>query len=260
MAKFDTRCSSAARFGIQATRLATGMVLGLGVALPAMAQALRFDLDGPVSLTLVEADAEASSPETVRLLVGLGKIKADLQLGLLFLEDGLTNPKGSHFAHPMEAVWPEIKDGLLAAGAADLEPTLRKLAAGGGKEEVSAAMHEAEGAILKARAVLHPSGADEVLAILGLVRASADDINPSGPTEVQAYQSAWALLMVARGQFDLLARNSDPALAKLAVAESLAIDDVILSMPDPNQMAPVAFDPKPILDLIGRLEQKGDAA
>ena len=37
------------------------------------------------------------------------------------------------------------------------------------------------------------------------------------------------------------------------VAEAMALDEIILSMPDPNQTAPVSFDPTPILDLIGRL-------
>ena len=96
--------------------------------------------------------------------------------------------------------------------------------------------------------------------VLGLAQLAAAEINASGPTEVAAYQTAWALLMAARGELDLLARNQEPGMAKLAVKETLAIDDVILSMPDPNQMAPVNFDPTPILQLIDRLKAVDEAA
>ena len=42
-------------------------------------------------------------------------------------QDGLTHPEGSHFARPRATVWPEIRDGLAAAGIADIEPLLLTL-------------------------------------------------------------------------------------------------------------------------------------
>jgi len=71
---------------------------------------------------------------------------------------------------------------------------------------------------------------------------------------VNNYQDAWAMLMVARGQVDLLMGNSDPAIAKAATDMGMALDDVILSMPDPNVAAPVEFDPAPINALKEKME------
>lgn len=98
------------------------------------------------------------------------------------------------------------------------------------------------------------------MAVLELTKGAAGQIDASGRTEAKAYQVAWALLMVARGELDLLSRNADPRLAKLAASEAMALDEIILTMPDPNQTAPVAFDPAPVLKLIQRLEAQDEAA
>ncbi len=251
MTQFDARWSAISGIGSRATRMAMLAALGLAAGAAASAQAVRLEVPGRPAV--VQVEAVASNPETVRLLVGLGRIGADLQLGMLFLGDGLTNPEGSHFSQPLKETWPGLKDGMQAAGVPDLEPVLQKLEAGGSKDAVTAAYREAEKALLMARSKLNPSAQDAALAVLELAKAAAAEINASGPTEVHAYQNAWALLMVARGELDLLARTPDPAMAKLAAAEGMAIDDMIISMPDPNQTAPVSFDPTPILDLIGRL-------
>lgn len=251
MTQFNARITSFSRIGSRATRLV--MVAAAGLAAGSAASAQAFRSDAPGLSMLVRIEAPASNPETVRLLVGLGRISADLQLGLLFLGDGLTHPEGSHFNRPRKEDWPGIKDGLLAAGVPDMEPVLQKLEAGGSKDAVTAACMEAKAALLKARSTLNPSAQDAALAVLELAKAAAGEINASGPTEVLSYQTAWALLMQARSEVDLLARNPDPAMAKLAVAEGMAIDDMIITMPDPNQVAPVTFDPAPILDLIDRL-------
>lgn len=251
MTQFNARFSSISRIGSRASRMVMVAAVALAAGSVASAQALRSDAPGRSMMIRVEAPA--SNPETVRLLVGLGRMNADLQLGLLFLGDGLTNPEGSHFSHPRKETWPGIKDGLIAAGVPDLEPVFLKLEAGGGKDAVTAAYIEVKGALLKARSTLNPSAQDAALAVLELAKAAAGEINATGPTEVQAYQTAWSLLMEARSELDLLARTPDPAMAKLAAAEGLAIDDMIISMPDPNQVAPVSYDPTPILELIGRL-------
>ncbi|MBL9053783.1 MAG: hypothetical protein JNN02_08635 [Tabrizicola sp.] len=60
--------------------------------------------------------------------------------------------------------------------------------------------------------------------------------------------------MVARGQVDLLMGGADPAIKAAATEMGLALDDVILSMPDPNVVAPVEFDPAPILTLKAKME------
>jgi hypothetical protein len=251
MTQFNACIASFSRIGSRATRL--GLVAAVGLAAGSAASAQAFRADAPGLSMMVKIEAPASDPETVRLLVGLGRINADLQLGLLFLGDGLTSPDGSHFSHPRKEIWPGLKDGLFAAGVPDLEPLLQKLEAGGSKDAVTAAYLEAKAALLKARSTLNPSAQDAALAVLELTKAAAAEINAAGPTEVKSYQIAWALLMAARGELDLLARNPDPAMAKMAATEGMAIDDMIISMPDPNQVAPVAFDPTPILDLIGRL-------
>lgn len=259
MTEFNARFSSIARVGLRASCLALAASAGLAMAERASAQTFRLGALGGQA-AMIPVQAEASNPETVRLLIGLSKIRADLQLGMLALGDGLTLAEGSPFARPRKDIWPGIKDGLLAAGVPDFEPVLQNLEQGGGKEAVTAAYHEAEGAILKAHSTLRPSAQDMAITVMELARASAAEINASGPTEVRDYQEAWALLMVARGELDLLSRSTDPAMAKLAQSEAMAIDDILISMPDPNQIAPVAFDPAPILELIGRLEGTDEAA
>ncbi len=63
------------------------------------------------------------------------------------------------------------------------------------------------------------------------------------------------MLMVARVQIDLLLGDSDPNVAGGAAEMGMAMDDVILSMPDPNVAAPVGFDPAPILTLKAKMEE-----
>ncbi|WP_333814494.1 hypothetical protein [Tabrizicola sp.] len=231
--------------------MALAVSAGLGVA--AFGQTVRIETRS----MLVQVEAQASSQETVRLLVGLGRIRADLQLGMLVLGEPSA---AAHFGHPRAEILPGIAEGLQAAGVGDLAPVLQKLEDGGAEDAVRKAYLEAEKALLKARSTLAPSGEDAALAVLELARLSAGGIAASGPTEMRAYQVAWAQLMVARGELDLLARSADPGLAQLALSEAMALDEIILSMPDPAGSGPVAFDPAPILELVKRLERRDEAA
>ncbi len=248
MTQGHARISGFARLGLWACVASVGLAAGVS------AQTARL---GASAEMLIEVDAQASNPETVRLLVGLGRIRADLQLGMLVLGEPSAE---AHFSHPRAEILPGIADGLLAAGVPDLAPVLQALEAGGGKGAARQGYVEAEKALLKARSTLNPSGEDAALAVLELAKGAAGQIDVSGTTDAKAYQIAWAQLMVARGELDLLARSSDPGLAKLAATEAMALDEIILSMPDPNQTAPVAFDPAPILKLIERLESKDETA
>lgn len=218
----------------------------------ALAQGFRVDTLRPLAPVLVEAPA--SSPETVRLLTGLAKIQSDLMLGLLFLQDGMVSAEGSHFSHPRAETYPGLKDGLLAAGVADFEPQLVALEAGGDNETVLAAYAAANAAVMGARSGLHPSDRDVLQSIVEQVRAIADEINPAGPTEVANYQDAWAMLMVARNQVDFLMFSKDSNVIGAANKMAITLDEIILSMPDPNTSAPVTLDPAPILQAIGALE------
>lgn len=229
-----------------------------GVGTEANAQGLRFVSPAP-SAQVVLIEAEAANADTVQLILGISKIRADLQLGMLFLQDGLTHPEGSHFARPRATVWPEIRDGLAAAGIADIEPLLLTLEQSTTADAATAAFRDAEAALLKAQSALKPAPKTLAVAVIETVKAAAAEINPAGPTEVGAYQRAWSLLMVARGQLDLLARSEDAAIAKLATDEAIMLDDVILSMPDPNQTAPVAYDPAGLTDLIDRIQKMDEA-
>ena len=206
------------------------------------------------SNTVVLAETTATNPETVRLLAGLGKIESDLQLGMLFMQDGLTNPEGSHFTHPRAETVPEIKDGLAAAGVEDFEPLLVTLESGGDAAAVTANYQAVITALIHARSALKSTDRDFLLSIVAQVEAVAGEINAAGPTEVNNYQDAWAMLMVARGQVDLLMGGADPAIKAAATEMGLALDDVILSMPDPNVAAPVELDPAPILTLKAKME------
>lgn len=241
--------SGFARFGIWALAATVGLTAG--------ASGETFRLGTGAVPTLIEVEAQASNPETVRLLVGLGRIRADLQLGMLVLGEPSAE---AHFSHPLTEILPGIAEGLLAAGVPDLGPALQALEAGGGKDAIRKTYLEAEKALLKARSTLNPSGEDAALAMVELAKGAAGLIEASGKTDAKAYKTAWAQLMVARGELDLLARSADPGLAKLAVAEAMALDEIILSMPDPNQTAPVIFDPAPLLQLIERLEATDEAA
>jgi hypothetical protein len=204
---------------------------------------------------LILAEASATNPETVRLLAALGKIESDLQLGMLFMQDGLTASEGSHFAHPRVETFPGIKDGLAAAGVADIEPLLAALEAGGDAATVTANYQAVITAIMMARSTLKPTNHDVMLAILAQTEAVVGEINAAGPTEAANYQDAWSMLMVARYQIDLLLGDTDPAVVSSATDMGLAMDDVILTMPDPAVNGPVEFDPAPLVALKARMEE-----
>lgn len=250
MTQDSRRSARTDRSSLPATPLALVLLAALGLTTPALSQAVR--VAPPAMPLVVQAEAETANPETVRLLVGLGLMRADLQLGMLALGEGSA---AAHFSRPRAEVWPGLQDGMLAAGVPDLEPVLQKLEAGGSKDAVREAYIAAEAALLRARSTLNPSGGDTVMSLVQLAKHAAGEINPSGPTGVSDYQRAWALLMVARGELDLLSRHADPAMAGLAAKEAMAIDEMIIAMPDPHQAAPVAYDLAPLQDLIARLEK-----
>ena len=232
--------------------VAIGACASFALTSPVSAQVVRSVI--PVQPVVILAEASATNPETVRLLTALGKVESDLQLGMLFMQDGLTNPEGSHFTHPRNETIPGIKDGLAAAGVADIEPLLVTLEGGGDAATVTTNYQAVITALAMARSTLKPTDRDFLLSIIAQAEAVVGEINAAGPTEVNNYQDAWAMLMVARGQVDLLMGNSDPAIAKAATEMGLALDDVILSMPDPNVAAPVEFDPAPINALKEKME------
>ena len=227
---------------------------GFCVVVAGLASAQAFRSDGLAVPGPIRVQATAEAVDTVALLAGLAKIESDLQLGLLFVVDGLTNPEGSHFTHPLAETFPAIRDGLAAAGVPDLEPLLSALEAGGDKDAVMAAYKAATAGLMEARSVLRPSPSVMLQAVVAQTRDALGEINAAGPTEVNNYQDAWAMLMVARTNLDLLARTDDAAVAKVAEGLILGFDDIILTMPDPNQSAPVSFDPAPIAALLSQLE------
>lgn len=224
----------------------------LSTASSATAQGFRVETLGQPGPIL--AQAAATSDETVRLLTGLAKIQSDLMLGLLFLQDGMTSSEGSHFSHPRAETYPALKDGLIAAGVADLEPLLATLEAGGDKATVLSAYAEANAAVMLARSSLRASNRELLQSIVEQTRAAASEINPAGPTEASDYQDAWAMTMIARSQIDLLLFSGDGALIKTANQMALTLDDVILSLPDPNVSGPVTLDPAILQDAFGMLE------
>jgi hypothetical protein len=223
-----------------------------GAATTATAQGFRVEVLGKPGPIL--AQATAPSEETVRLLTGLAKIQSDLMLGLLFLQDGMVSAEGSHFSHPRAETYPGLKDGLIAVGIADFEPQLIALEAGGSKETVLAAYAAANGAVMQARSTLRASDRDLLTSIVEQARAIAAEINPAGPTAVESYQDAWAMVMVARSQTDLLLFSADPKVATAAKKMALTLDDVIISLPDPNVSMPVEVEATLILEAVGALE------
>jgi hypothetical protein len=227
-------------------------------ASPLAAQAFR--TDGLHLPTTNLISVEASSNDTVQVLAGIGEIRAALQLGLLFLDQGLSHPDGSHFKTPRAHVYPEIRETLARVGAPDLEPLLQALESASDKDAVTAAFSAVEGGLQKARAKLAPTSADTILAVHTMASDAAAKINASGPTSVPAYQDAWAIIMSARGELDLLMRDPDPTIAKLAKEEAMLFDDLIISLPDPNQPSPVTVDVGLFNDLVSRLETLNNAA
>ncbi|WP_137111415.1 hypothetical protein [Rhodobacter sp. SY28-1] len=256
MMHFTTR--PATRISRLSGIVALSATLSMMAAPSVQAQAFRTEALRVPQVTAIKI--EATNPDIVRVLAKIAAIRADLQLGLLFAADGLSHPEGSHFTHPRKEAWPEIKDAFVAAGGADLAPLLETLEKASTGDEINAAFKAVEAELAKTRVALNPTAEDSVMSLLAMARSAADEINPSGPTEVFAYQNAWAILMVARGELDLLARNEDPAIAKWAAEAALAFDDLILSMPDPNLAGPVEYDVAPINDLISRLENLSESA
>lgn len=238
-------------FGMRAGRAALAVCAVFGVAHGVAAQTVATEA-APALLI----PAEALAPDKVRLLLGLAEIRVDLQQAMLAEGPGAA----AHFAHARAEVWPGLKEAMLAAGVTDLEPVLQKLEGGSGKDALRTGMIEAEAALQKARSVLAPTDADVVQVVTALAQGAAGRINGSGPTEARDYLAAWGFLMVARGELDLLARSTDPGMARLAMAEAMAIDEMVISLPDPSDGGAVRVDPVPILDLIGRLQKSGGAA
>jgi hypothetical protein len=239
--------------------LATASAVALTLAAsPLTAQSFRTDFLHPEGRQ--EISIEASSNDIVQVLAGIGEIRAAVQLGLLFLEEGLKNPEGSHFLTPRAHIYPGIKDSLAAVGAPDLEPLLQALEAASGKEEVTAAFSAVEGALQQAHSKLNPTSADQILAVMAMAQAAAGKINAAGPTPVADYQDAWAIIMAARSDLDLLMRDPDPTIAKLAGDEAMLFDELIISIPDPHQMAPVEIDAGLFNGLVSQMEKMQDSA
>ncbi len=256
MTQFYAKFPSFARFGSRASRLALLAVVGVAVADPGLAQAFRSEILGAHLET--EVKIEASSPEIVRLLAGIIEIRSDLQLGLLAKHDGLP---AAHINDARTIVWPEFREGLMAAGMVDLAPLLDKLDAASDPAAINATYSEIEGVLMKGHEALHPTSADMLLALNAVAQTIATEtINQSGPTSVHDFQDAWAMILSARGELDLLMRDSDPAVAKYAKEAAMAFDDVIISLPDPNQNAPVEIDPALFKDLVTRLEKIDEEA
>lgn len=233
-------------------------VLVAGLFLAPAAQAWILQPVAPVSPQAVEVEAEVAKEEAVRLIVGLAQIRVDLQLGLLAQEKN--GAVTTHLVHARTIVLPEINEELTAAGGQDLAPLLQALEEATGEEAITDAYHAAEKAILKTRIALAPSSEQVLQAVVEMARSAAAKIDASGKTRPGEYQFAWTMLMVARGELDLLSRDQDQAIAKLAAEKAMAFDEVILFMPDPQQAGPVAFDAKLILDLLANLEAVGRPA
>ena len=218
-------------------------------------QAQVFHADTLGSALILKAEGTSAASERLRLLVGLARIEADLELGMLQATDGTAG--SGHFIDALEKTLPGIKEGLAAVDAPDLEGPLKTLAAGGDKDAMRHAHTAASVALAKGRAKLNPTQDDTADAVTEVVKLAVAGLNASGPTEVDSYQDAWAMLIVARKGVDLMLHNDDPALAKAAQDTALAFDDVILTLPDPKQSAPVTVDPAAILSLVTKLEALG---
>lgn len=247
-----------ARLQRQIAAAALSSLAALVAASPLSAQAVRIDVLHLPGTDLVSV--EASSNDTVRVLAGIGEIRAALQLGMLFQQEGKGAQAESHFTTPRAHIYPGIKETLAKVGAPDLEPLLQALETAPDKEAVTAAFSAVEGALQQARAKLAPTSADAILAVHTMANDAAAKINAAGPTDVAAYQDAWSIIMSARGELDLLMRDSDPTIAKLAAEEAMLFDDLIISLPDPKQSAPVEVDAGLFSDLVSRLETLNRAA
>jgi hypothetical protein len=233
------------------------MLLGLAASLAASTTAFA---GCPTSVTLrdsVEGHCPliiAVNDDTVALIAGLIGIERDLLLGQLFLQDGMVSAEGSHFTHPRNENFPAIKDGLAKAGAPDLEPLLIALEEAKEKSTVDAAYIGVLAGVQKAKQALQPTEQDLLGAVIETAEGAQSMLDPSGTTEVVAYQEFWGLLMVARGQLDTLISSRDPAIKQSATRMALSFDEIILNAPDPGANAPVPFDPALIATLIATLK------
>jgi hypothetical protein len=223
-------------------------------ALASVAHAQSFRPAVLGSQTVVEVQGEVASEETVWLLHGLAKIESDVRLGMLFAHAHVKDPSGSHLSDPHEEIWPEIKDKLIAAGATDFDALLLQLEEARDEKAVLAVGSEVIKAIVKARDAIHPTEADIAASVVELTREVRTEINHSGPTELASYQDAWSMLNVARSEVDLLLHAKDPAIAKAAIKMVLALDEVIIFMPDPEASGPVEFDVTVIDNAVAILE------
>lgn len=247
-----------ARLQRQIAAAAVSSLAALVAASPSAGQAVRIDVLRPPGTDMVSV--EASSNETVRVLASIGEIRAALQLGMLFQYEGKGAQAGSHFSTPRTHIYPGIKEALAMVGAPDLEPLLLALETAQGKEAVTQAFSAVEGALQQGRAKLSPTSADAILAVHAMATHASAKINAAGPTDVAAYQDAWSIILSARSELDLLMRDSDPTIAKLAAEEAMLFDELIISLPDPKQSAAVAVDARLFSDLVARLETLNSAA
>ena len=242
-----------ARFGrMGSVSVLFAVALGSAMGSAAFAQGVR--LTAPIRPALAVIPAEAASADKVALLHGLALIESDVRLALLFARDGAPGGDAAHGTHPIQQTWPAVKDGLIAAGAQDLGPVLEQLAAAKGEQSIRAAGRDALTALFKARAALAATPADIGASVLDLTLGAAEMIDASGTTPADRYQDAWSLLNVARTEADLLMRTGDRALARSAEKIVMALDDVILLMPDPAVGAPVDFDRAVIVQAATRVE------
>jgi hypothetical protein len=231
MTQFKASFSSVSRIGSRASRVVMVAAVALGAGSAVSAQAFRSEILGLHLQT--EIKIEASSPEIVRLLAGIIEIRSDLQLGLLAKHDGLP---AAHINDALTIVWPEFREG--PDGGGNGRPgtfACRRLDAASDPAAIAAAYTEIERALMKGREALNPSSADMLLSLNAVAQTIATEtINQSGPTSVHDFQDAWAMILAARGELDLLMRDSDPAIAKYASEAAMAFDDVIISLPDPE--------------------------
>ncbi len=76
------------------------------------------------------------------------------------------------------------------------------------KNAVNKAYRGVLSGLQQAKSALQPTEQDVMGAIIQTAWAAAAILDPSGTTEVIAYQDAWGLLMVAGGHLDALASSS----------------------------------------------------
>lgn len=251
----NTRIDASCRHGT--LRVGTGallLALSLGGAFGTGAQAQIVLPKFTPSSPAFAVEVEATTSDKVALLHGLALIESDVHLGLLFAVEHMADPTGSHLSDPINTTWPEVKDGFLAAGIEDFSGLLQQLADAKDDKAIRAAGSEVLKAVVKARSKLGATDAEFGQSVLEITREAAGLINASGPTEAASYQDAWSLVSVARTEADLLMRVKDPAMAKAAVKIGLALDDVILSMPDPATQGPVQFDPSLVTNAAATIE------